>query len=274
MRKVRIVVVATLLTLGAAAQNQTQENPNDMPGMDMSHGQGMGDMSGTANGNASAMRAMEGRHMDMGAHMKMTRLRPLRPGDQQRAEEVAVAARAAAEKYQNYKVALADGYRIFLPNVPQKMYHFTNYQYAIAAAFQFDASKPTSLLYEKKGDEYKLIGAMYTAPVRFSEEQINARVPLSVAQWHQHVNMCRPPKGREMEMLGKTPKFGLMGTIATREDCEAAGGVFMPHVFGWMVHMYPWEKTPDEIWSVERQLIEKPAAKHDHGNMEGMEHKH
>ncbi len=55
-------------------------------------------------------------------------------------------------------------------------------------------------------------------------------------------------------MLSKNPKFGLNGSISTRQECEAAGGTFMPHVFGWMVHMYPWEKTPDEIWSVERQM--------------------
>jgi hypothetical protein len=131
-------------------------------------------------------------------------------------------------------------------------YHFTNYQYAIGEAFRFDPTKPTSLLYEKHGDDYKLIGAMYTAPVRFSEQQLNERIPLSMAQWHQHVNMCKPPKGREVEALRKDARFGLNGSIATQEACEAAGGTFMPHVFGWMVHMYPWEKTPDEIWSLER----------------------
>jgi len=156
------------------------------------------------------------------------------------------------------------------------MYHFTNYQYAIGEAFRFDPTKPTSLLYEKHGDDYKLIGAMYTAPVRFSEKQLNERIPLSMAQWHQHVNMCKAPKGREYEALRKDAKFGLNGSITTREACEAAGGTFMPHVFGWMVHMYPWEKTPDEIWSLERQLKDKSGSEHehhDHGDMAGMEHK-
>jgi hypothetical protein len=41
-----------------------------------------------------------------------------------------------------------------------------------------------------------------------------------------------------------------------------------------MVHVYPWEKTTDEIWSVERQLKDKPAQSdhdhHDHGDMSGM----
>jgi hypothetical protein len=156
------------------------------------------------------------------------------------------------------------------------MYHFTNYLYAMGAAFEFDPTKPTSLLYEKDGNDYKLIGAMYTAPASFTEEQLNERVPLSVAQWHQHVNMCRPPKGHGIEMLGQNPRFGLNGSISTREACEAAGGTFMPHIFGWMVHVYPWEKTADEIWSVERQLKDQTAANgHDHHDhdMAGMEHK-
>jgi hypothetical protein len=193
-------------------------------------------------------------HEHMSAHMRMSTLRDPEAGDAQKAQGVADQARAALEHYRDANVAIAEGFKIFLPNIPQPMYHFTKWQYAVGEAFRFDATKPTSLLYEKHGSEYKLIGAMYTAPVGFSEDQLNDRIPLSVAQWHQHVNMCRPPKGREIEMLRKNPEFGLAGSISTPEACAAAGGTFLPHVFGWMVHVYPWEKTPDEIWSVERQL--------------------
>ena len=211
-------------------------------------------------------------HDHMGAHMHMSTLRDPQPGDQEKAQQVVDQARQALEKYRDSNAALADGYKIFLPNIPQKMYHFTSWQSAMGAAFVFDPAKPTSLLYEKHGNDYKLIGAMYTAPVPFSEDQLNGRIPLSMAQWHQHVNMCKAPKGREIEMVTRNSKFGLQGSIATREECEAAGGTFMPHVFGWMVHMYPWEKTPDDIWSVERQLKDKPAMDHhDHG---GMDHSH
>ena len=27
----------------------------------------------------------------------------------------------------------------------------------------------------------------------------------------------------------------------------------MPQIFGWMVHVYPFEQKPEDIWSVERQ---------------------
>jgi len=215
----------------------------------------------------AATESMGHHHHEMGPHMMMSRLRDPQPGDQEKAGKIVEQARASLEKYKDYKAAEADGYRIFLPNLPQKMYHFTNYSYAFAAGFSFDATRPTSLLYEKTGTGYRLIGAMYTAPMRFSEEQINERVPLSVAQWHQHVNMCQAPPDKRGEMWGKSPRFGLAGSITTKEACDAAGGTFKPHVFGWMVHLYPDEKRMDDIWSVERQLSNKddmPAMMHDH----------
>jgi hypothetical protein len=108
----------------------------------------MPDMKGMNNdGSAHAMLSMADRQMDMGPHMKMTTLRDLKPGDQEKADQVVAAARTAAEKYTDYKVALADGYKIFLPNLPQKQYHFTNYRYAFEAAIQFNPEHPTSLLY-------------------------------------------------------------------------------------------------------------------------------
>ena len=222
--------------------------------------------------NATTESMSHGHHHEMGPHMHMSTLRDARPGDEAKARVVVDQARQALEKYRDYNAALADGFKIFLPNVPQKMYHFTNWQYAVGAAFSFDPTKPTSLLYEKNGSGYKLIGAMYTAPYRFSEDQLDSRIPLSVAQWHQHVNLCKPPQGQAADMLSKNPKFGLAGSISTKEECEAAGGTFMPHVFGWMVHMYPWEKTPDAIWSVERQVKDKPVAEHHHHDGMDMSH--
>jgi len=228
--------------LAAAVLGQQQKPQDDMAGMDMNN-----------EGSEHAMHSMESRHMDMGPHMKMTALRDLKPGDQQKAEQVADAARAVADKYKDYKVALADGFRIFHPDVPQKQYHFTNYQYALEARFRFNADHPTSLLYEKQGDGYKLLGVMYTAPKFMSEDELDARIPLSIAQWHAHVNLCRPPDDKKSDVLGPHPQFGLRGSIATEADCAAAGGKFMPQIFGWMVHVYPFEQKQEDIWSVERQ---------------------
>lgn len=230
--------------------------PDNMSGMshDMSSMKDMPTSSDKDDSEASAhvMHSMEG-HMDMGPHMKMTALRQPKLGDAARAQQVAEAARQAAEKYKDYHAALADGFKIFRPNIPQKMYHFTNYGYGMEAAFHFNAEHPTSLLYEKHGDDYKLIGVMYTAPERLTEDQLDERIPLSAAQWHEHVNFCAPPADKRSEMLQPQPKFGLRGSIITQEACDAAGGTFRPVIFNGMVHVYSFEKDQANIWSVERQ---------------------
>jgi hypothetical protein len=203
----------------------------------------------------SADMAMSTHHQHASAHMKMTALRKPSAADEKRAAEIVEHARAAIEKYSDYHAAEADGYHIFLPDVPQPMYHFTNWRYSAAASFTFDPDHPGSLLYEKTPDGgYKLIGAMYTAPADADEQELDRRVPLSVAQWHLHTNMCVAPKGRENEYFVAHPKFGLNGSITTHAACTAAGGRFMAHIFGWMVHVYPFEKDPREVWSVERQM--------------------
>jgi hypothetical protein len=190
--------------------------------------------------------------MDMGPHMKMTALRDPKPGDEERAHKVVEAARRVAEKYKDYHTALDDGFQIFLPNVPQKMYHFTNYRYAFEARETFNTEHPTSLLYEKHGDGYTLVGVMYTAPKRFNEDALDQRIPLSVAQWHEHVNLCMPPADRKQEVLGPNPKFGFRGSINTQNECDANGGTFRPLIFNWMVHLYPLEKTEADTWDVGR----------------------
>ena len=257
-RIIVLIGMSLLASISWGQQSAPQSMPGmDMPGHDMSNMKGM-DMSADkdadkdSDATAHAMHSMEG-HMDMGPHMKMTALRPPKPGDAARAEQIVEAARKASEKYLDYHVALADGYKIFHPEIPQKMYHFTNYGYAMEAAFRFTPEHPTSLLYEKHGDDYKLIGVMYTAPKRLGEDQLDERVPLSVAQWHEHVNFCAAPPDRRGEGLLPHPQFGLRGSITTQEACDAAGGTFHPVVFNWIVHVYPFEKDQASIWSVDRQ---------------------
>ena len=198
----------------------------------------------------------------MADHMHMTELQPAKPGDQAKADAVAAAAKAAMEPYKDYHKALADGYEIFLPNVPQAIYHFTKHEYGREAWTHFDASKPTSLLYKKTADGYTLVGAMYTDRVDAPEAELNERVPLSVARWHQHINFCTAPAGLDAKTayLGPGAKFGLLGSISTKEACDAAGGTFRPHLFGWMVHVYPYETDPKKVWTVDDDDM-------DHDNM-------
>jgi len=214
---------------------------------------------------ASSSHSMAG----MSAHMYMTALRPVQPGDQQRADIIVAAARQAMEPYRDYRKALADGYRIFLPNVTQPQYHFSKAENGRKAQWQFDPLKPTSLLYKKNADGgYTLVGAMYTDRVTAGEDELNQRVPLSIAQWHQHVNFCRAPLRRWKESFGPNAKFGALGSIHTREECEAEGGTFLPHVLGWMVHVYPYETDPKKVWSVDDD--DQGHDNMDHSSMPGM----
>jgi hypothetical protein len=188
----------------------------------------------------------------MAGHMYMTALRSPQPGDQQKADAIVADAKTAMAPYQDYHKALADGYQIFLPNVPQPQYHFTKYAYGLEARSHFDPLKPTSLLYKKTADDgYKLVGAMYTDRVDATEDELNQRIPLSIAHWHQHINFCKAPIGQKAAYFGPDAKFGLLGSITTKEACEAAGGDFHPHLFGWMVHVYPYETDARKIWATD-----------------------
>jgi hypothetical protein len=89
---------------------------------------------------------------------------------------------------------------------------------------------------------------MYTAPAFFAEAELDERVPLAMARWHQHVNLCVPGR-RHRERWAETrddgqPVFGPRSPIATEEACDEVGGRFVPRVFGWMVHVNAFE--PDD----------------------------
>ena len=215
-----------------------------MPGMDM--GSMHMDHDEADHVQSGAMHDMQpGHHME-GSHMHMTSFRAATPADRERADQIVEALRPALEKYKDYRVALADGFRIFAPNLPQPEYHFTNSWNGFVESFTFDPARPTSLLYKKlPGGNWELIGAMYTAPRTTTLDQLNERVPLSVAQWHVHTNLCIPKRGGLQN--ADWSKFGLDGSISTAQACDEAGGRFFPQIFGWMVHVYPY-RSADKIW--------------------------
>jgi len=228
----------------------------------------MGDMG--MNNSPNAM----GAHMHMDEHMKMTELRAQTPQDVERAKDLASKLRRALLPYRNYRVALSEGFQIFLPTVPQDVYHFTDYK-AAGEEYRghFDPEHPGSLLYVRKTDgDYVLVGAMYSAPPYYTPADLDEMIPLGVARWHQHVNICLP-KGITLNDLlrgevgadrpnlpGMLPvaanpmaldmdrrvgfladgRFGFEGKIHDAAECETAGGNFIPLAFGWMVHVYPF----------------------------------
>jgi len=194
---------------------------------------------------AGAMHSMQPGHQMDGAHMRMTPRRPATAKDLQRAEQIVAILREVIEPYKDYRVALADGFRIFMPNMPQREYHFNNYWNGFVEGFTFDPARPTSLLYKKTRNGYELTGAMYTAPKSASLDQLDERVPMGVARWHAHINLCMPRRG--VGPGADWTRFGLTGSIVTQDACRQAGGEFYPQVFGWMVHVYPYA-APGKIW--------------------------
>jgi hypothetical protein len=222
-----------------ATQSSTASS-KDMPGMDMSDEKAS---------EKAAVQDMTPGHLDAHSqHMFMTTMRQQTPDDVRRANEVVAQLRAGIEKYKDYHVALKDGFKIFLPNLPQKEYHFTSYRNGFLEAFTFDPARPTSLLYKKTATGYELVGAMYTMPKNATDDKLNARVPLSVAMWHLHTNLCMPP--RDQIRTADWTKFGLGGSIASEDACNAAGGKFHPVIFGWMTHVYPYEDSNDKIFAM------------------------
>jgi hypothetical protein len=219
-----------------------------------------------------------GLHLRLSDHMTMTGSRSMTPADTQRAAVIIATMRAKLSKYQDYRVALADGYVPYMEQVPQDVYHFANRISTVSEYMgDFDLAHPGSLLYEKKlFGGYKLVGAMYDAPPGDTQEQLDALIPLSLARWHAHTNICLPHGVTEADVINGNvgndmrpdissavdaprgmsraagdaarirfgyladPRFGFTGTISNQADCEAAGGNFHKQIFGWMIHVYPF----------------------------------
>lgn len=196
-----------------------------------------GAMPGMADDAMSGMAAE-----NLKPHIHVSPLRPVTAADSARAREVVAELRTAIAKYADTSAAVADGY-VFRPRFKRapKVYHFTNRRNALASAFSFAVDRPTSLLYERQRDgSLKLVGAMYTAPKAATLTDLDARLPLSIAQWHQHVNLCMPKlreQNRIAERKNGRPVFGPASAITTKEQCDAVGGRFKGTDVPWMVHV-------------------------------------
>ena len=217
---------------------------------------------------AQSMTAADMKAMD--EHMQMTKLTPHNSADSVRAARLVSELRSSIAKYKDVNVAVDEGFRQFAPQVKnQHVYHFTNYRWGLENAFRFNPEKPTSLLYKKDANgKFVLVGAMYTAPKRFSENDLDKRVPLSVAQWHKHINWCLPPAGAGESAWQTTkngrPVFGPLG-VSTEAECDAAGGRFEKEVFGWMVHANVFASDdPKVIWHDDHGMSGSEMMDHDH----------
>lgn len=188
--------------------------------------------------------------MIMNNHMQMSVKAAPQPGDEQRAQEILAAANKVIVRYADVNTALNDGYKPFgrAAKVGDEV-HYSNRRYGRQAKWHVDYDHPTSILYKRTAQGLQAVGVMYTAPQDATPEQLNAIVPLSIGTWHRHVDFCGGPKSLSFdEQFGPQAKFGMQGSIHTEEACKAAGGLWLPVVFGWMTHVYPDAKNPSQIW--------------------------
>ncbi len=153
--------------------------------------------------------------------------------------------RSSLPKYRSIERAEADGFRPEGPDVPVgALKHFVSYGNVAVNWQHLDPDRPMALLYRRTQSGYELAGVMFTAPITSTMDELDQRVPLAYGHWHSHRNICQPKDSTATLTPEQRHEFGFSGSINTKVACDAAGGVFMDNVFGWMVHVYPFEDDP------------------------------
>jgi hypothetical protein len=189
--------------------------------------------------------------MKMGDHMQMSLKGKPQSGDEQRARRIVAAAGSVVAHYSDVNTALRDGYKPFHPTGKLgEEVHYTSYRYNRLEQRQVNYDHPGSILYKRTPEGMQAVGVMYTAPQDSTPEHLNTVAPLSIATWHRHVDFCGGPRSLSREELfGPHAQFGPQGSIHTEEACKAAHGLWIPVVFGWMTHVYPNAKSPNDVWA-------------------------
>src|SRR5262245_23466336 len=107
--------------VGLQEAQSTQGSRSATPGGGMDHGRMSMDMGDDKENEKAAVNEMNHMH-GSNPHLHMTEMRAQNEADLHRANEIVAQLRGGIEKYKDFHVALDDGYRIFLPSVPQPEY--------------------------------------------------------------------------------------------------------------------------------------------------------
>jgi len=148
--------------------------------------------------------------------LRMTMLQPASRDDSLRVAQVVAIARAATARFVDPAMARANGFVDASPAGDRSFRHLVDWSQMSGA--MFDPARPAALLYSTR---WQLLGVMYMAPADAPLDTLNARLPLGLVRWHQHVNWC----------------VGAPRDLADPAACRAAGGRFVAHVYGWMAHL-------------------------------------
>jgi hypothetical protein len=250
----RVFSVIVFGCIVAAASASSAQNPSPHPTSSAADSQAKAELS----------RVIAGVLSDTSPQMRMGPTRMATTADSARAAAIVLAARAGLSQYVDVKVAERDGYYRNNPSLEeQPIYHYNRLDrlQTINAAEQgaFDPTKPVSILYKKDDrGQLRLIGAMYAAGASAAPEELDALLPISMAQWHEHVNLCYPG-GPAVRYAPKKVDAGvvffskLFFSITSAKECETAGGRFVPIEGGWMAHVYMFAGSDDPtvIWGAD-----------------------
>src|SRR5262245_38112955 len=160
---------------------------------------------------------------------------------QQTSDQLA-AARKATARYQDVRVAEAEGYRAVGPNVPGMGTHYVRRTQGTG----FSVTDPPILLYERDAaapSGLRLVGVSYllVAPAGADGQPTQSPFPRTLASWHKHNNVCvLPDNGASTEL--------------TEAQCRARGGQFTNET-SWMVHAWIWKDSPAGVFSPTNPLI-------------------
>lgn len=207
-------------------------------------------------------------------HMRMTPTRPATRSDIERANQIATQVRRAIAPYRDVRAAQKDGYLEFPPDAKDlDVIHYTKPWLSVLESRGIDPEHPSTLVYKRQPDgSLRLIGAMFQAPAEATLEELDKRIPLSIARWHLHVNICVPEPLWDREQWarkqGGKPVFGPDSPIATEAACKDVGGKFLPTAFGWMVHVNVFADDPAAVWDDTRAFGHGAFP----GMMQGMPH--
>jgi hypothetical protein len=161
----------------------------------------------------------------------------------QHTSDLLAAARMATARYQDVRVAEADGYRAVGPNVRGMGTHYVRH----AERTTFSITDPPILLYERDAtapNGMRLVGVSYllVAPAGADGQPVESPFPRTLASWHKHNNVC------VLSDNGAT-------TELTEEQCRARSGQFTNET-SWMVHAWIWKDSPAGVFSPTNPLIE------------------
>ena len=152
------------------------------------------------------------------------------------------AAHQATARYQDIRVAEAEGYRAVGPNVPGMGTHYVRHTERTG----FSVTEPPILLYERDAtapNGMRLVGVSYllVATAGADGQPIESPFPRALASWHKHNNLCvLPDNGASADL--------------TEAQCRARNGQFTNET-SWMVHAWIWKDSPAGVFSPTNPLI-------------------